>query len=372
MEINTPRREDRVPVPTQIANATPTEGHDFIYEPGRGGRRLDTEEMRKRRVRREHVAASHFGEVNTYFHMDRMAAYVDRLLQSLGRPSLPKVVALVNAHSGAIDRGGRRDGVMSGGRWCAFQGGHYRLPSSTILNSEPAVPAENGEVHFGPGRTVSRGGALAEYAGVGYRANASHNAGIIYHEYGHHVVRHTADPMANRLRHPQRQVNRKSALDEGCCDYLAAALLGTPDIWALHHHHSETAFHPRSLRSAVTMGDFDPSASADPHKNGTILGAALWDLRVAMSLHETGAEETCDRTLLEALCLLGESLPSNGSIRLRDVVTARSPFGALLGAWLDADTHLNRSRFGPLAIEVFAHRGIHPPIGVSESRRRAS
>jgi len=120
-------------------------------------------------------------------------------------------------------------------------------------------------------------GALVEFEGSRYRANASHNAGIIYHEYGHHITRHTADFRANRLHSPEAQDNRKAALDEGICDYWAATMLNAPHIWAWHKRHDNEYVHPRSLVSHKTMGEFDPAPKADPHANGTIFAAALWD-----------------------------------------------------------------------------------------------
>lgn len=63
------------------------------------------------------------------------------------------------------------------------------------------------------------------------------------------------------------------------CDYWAAALLETPHIWAFHHRHDGEVIHPRSLMSKMTMADYDPGPRADPHVNGTIWAAMLWELR---------------------------------------------------------------------------------------------
>src|SRR5262249_39796659 len=148
----------------------------------------------------------HFGEVNTYFHLDRIAAYVDGLLRTLGKPSLPRLIAVVNAHHGATEIApGLRDGVEKHGKWLPFQGGHYRLPCrrTTVREHEPISP--DGEIHLGPGWRLLEHGALPEAVGRRYRANAAHNAGILYHEYGHHITNHTADLMANQLRPSDRQ-----------------------------------------------------------------------------------------------------------------------------------------------------------------------
>src|SRR5947209_70307 len=111
-------------------------------------------------------------------------------------------------------------------------------------------------------------------AGGSYRHNASHNAGILYHEYGHHINRHTADFRANALRPPHRQVNLKTAMDEGTCDYWAATMLGTPHIWAWHRRHDHQEVHPPWLTSSKTMADYDQSPVADADANGTIWAAA--------------------------------------------------------------------------------------------------
>jgi hypothetical protein len=113
-------------------------------------------------------------------------------------------------------------------------------------------------------------GALAQAAGGAYRHNASHNAGTLYHEYGHHIHRHTADFRANAWRAPECQSNRKIATDEGTCDYWAATMLETPHIWAWHHRHDGVVTHRRRLVARKTMADYDPSPEADPHINGTI------------------------------------------------------------------------------------------------------
>src|SRR5262249_18285399 len=150
---------------------------------------------------------------------------------------LPRVTAVVNAHDAATEKNGVRDGVWRRDHWRPFQGGHYRLPSQHYSLDEPTPISADGEIHLGPGSQLSERGDLAEAAGGHYRANASHNAGILYHEYGHHIGRHTADFQANSMRSRQRQSNRKSPLDEGACDYWAAALLETPPIWAFHKRH---------------------------------------------------------------------------------------------------------------------------------------
>ena len=211
-----------------LGDARPDATGDFLFEPGRGGGRIDKARIAAPDFRWRYIQASRF------------------------------------------------DGVRGPNHWLPFQGGHYRLPSRRYEMPEhhPISPA--GEIHLGPGRGLLEHGALVEAAGGRYRANASHNAGIIYHEYGHHITRHTADFRANNLVPRDQQNNRKTAMDEGTCDYWAAAMLGTPHIWILHRRHDDQEIHVRSLASSKSMADFDVGPQADAHANGTIWGSD-WD-----------------------------------------------------------------------------------------------
>ena len=118
-----------------LGDAQPDAQGDFIYEPGRGGGRMDKIALAAPDFRWRYTQASHFGEVNTYYHLDRIATHVDDLLHELKAPSLPTVTAVVNAHHAATEMentpGGEgiRDGLSRDARWVPFQGGHYRLAS---------------------------------------------------------------------------------------------------------------------------------------------------------------------------------------------------------------------------------------------------
>ncbi|HKW39756.1 MAG TPA: M36 family metallopeptidase [Gemmatimonadales bacterium] len=334
---------------TALGDAEPNADGDFLFEPGKGGGRLDKVVLPEPGFCWRYIQAARFGEVNTYFHVDRIAAYVDGLLHQLGAASLPRVIAVVTAHPATTERNGLRDGVRRpSGRWFPFQGGHYRLPGRkyTVAEHEPLAP--DGEIHLGPGWSLLEHGALVEAAGGRYRANASHNAAIIYHEYGHHVARHTADFAANARRRPDRQRNRKSAIEEGTCDYWAATLLETPHIWAWHRRHDEGFPHRRHLASAKTMRDYDPRAGADPHANGTIWAAALWDLRARLSLVD--GPLAVDLLVLQALLVLG-GLP-----------VRRTSFQSGLAALLHADEVLNAARHRATILRTFTGRGILPDV----------
>jgi hypothetical protein len=194
------RWDDGEPHPTPLGDALPDENGDFLFDPSRGGGRVDVQSLGRPKRRERYRQAAHFGEVNTYYHLDRMAAYVDALLHELGAASLPAVTVLVNAHHAATEIApGMRDGVLRSGNWLPFQGGHYRLPTGRAGMEHQPVAAM-GEIHLGPGWRLVTDGALPTLAGRAYRANASHNVGIQYHEYAHHLCRHTADFCANAQR----------------------------------------------------------------------------------------------------------------------------------------------------------------------------
>jgi len=345
-----------------VGDAQPNSDGNFFFEPGRGGGRMDKALLAAPDFRWRYIQASHFGEVNTYFHLDRIASYVDGLLRELGAPSLPRVVAAVNAHHAATEEHGLRDGVRGprSGCWLPFQGGHYRLPSRRydVIEFEPLSP--DGEIHLGPGWQLLYHGALVERAGGRYRANASHNAGIIYHEYGHHITRHTADFQANALRSPNRQKNRKAPIDEGTCDYWAAAMLGTPHIWAWHRRHDEQEIHPRSLSSSKTMADYDYRPEADEHLNGTIWGAALWDLRARLTASEPDGSRKADLLVLQALLLLGKLTGPQNDEEREWLLRMRTNYGAGLAALLQADDLLNAGRNHGTILPCFQKRGIQP------------
>jgi hypothetical protein len=307
-----------------------------------------------------YIQASRFGEVNTYFHLDRIAAFVDGLLRELHAPPLPRVTAVVNAHHAATEQDGVRDGVRGRRQWLPFQGGHYRLPSAHHGLPEHKPIALDGEMHLGPGWRLLDHGALVEMAGGRYRANASHNAGIIYHEYGHHIARHTADFRANALRPPDQQSNRKTAMEEGTCDYWAAAMLGAPHIWILHRRHDQHEIHARSLASARTMADYDHASKADVHANGTIWGAALWDLRTQLSATIQDGGRKTDLLVLKALLILGELVPRWQRTTVRNVRLTRKNFDVGLRALLLADELLHGGAHRDTLLEIFSKRGICP------------
>jgi hypothetical protein len=348
--------------PVPVGDAQPDPQGNFWFEPGRGGGRVDKIRLAAPDFRWRYLQAAHFGEVNVYYHLDRIAAYLDGLLRFLGASSLPRITAIVNAHHAAtdLDASGLRDGARGRSRWIPFQGAHYRLRGKPTEMPEYGPIAPSGEIHFGPGWHRAEHGALVELIGGRYRMNASHNPGIIYHEYGHHLTRHTADLRGNALRPPDRQDNRKCALDEGMSDYWAATMLETPHIWAFHQRHDSECIHPRSLASPKTMSDYDRRPGADSHANGTIWAAALWDLRTRLLAAETDGARQTDLLVVGCLLALGRRSPYRGPATPRVLRWMREGFAAALEALIEADTAVNGGRHLTLMLETFARRGIHP------------
>jgi len=348
--------------PVLLGDARAGEGGNFIFDPAAGGPRVDRGRPPVAATRERHLQAARFGEVNTYYHLDLMAAYVDALLRELDEPPLPSVTAVVHAHPGVMGPRGLPDGAQKKGRWRPFQGGHYRLPGHRTRVLEQAPVSQEGEIHLGPGWELLGNGALVRASGGPYRHNASHNAGILYHEYGHHVARHTADFRRNADRPPDMQDNRKTSLEEGICDYWAATMLDSPHIWAWHRRHDGAVVHRRSLTSAKTMAEFDPRlGTVDPYANGTIWAAGLWDIRESM-----GDAKKTDLLLLRSLSLW-RKLRSDAAAAWRE---GPDSFRAGLTLLLRADEERFASRHHDIIRFALRRRGVHPLEGRAASRRR--
>lgn len=271
------------------------------------------------------------------WHLTRARERFERLLN---RP-LPPLLVRIGVHAEELPGWG---------------GGHHRLPAAHYRLEEGA-PEVHGELHLGAGRRFR---ATAD----GPRwAAAAHNPAILVHEFGHHVVRHTADPRANALASPHRQDNRKVALDEGTADYLAATVLGTADIYGWHR--SGVPRHDRRRRAldvGWTMSSFTGGRHADPHADGTVWASALWSARSAAA--RILPTEHFDALVLEALVRLGRrgaGAPASQARRLR------KQYAAGLGALLEADEAW-RTGLGDAIQGSFAAHGIR--LGASNSALR--
>jgi hypothetical protein len=273
-----------------------------------------------------------FGVVNTAFHTQRALRFAAALI---GHP-LPDLLVRIGMH----DRPHR------------WGGGHYRLPAPSCAELRPT-----GEVHLGGGRKF-----LASPGGRPYFHAPAHNAAIIYHEVGHHICRHTADFRLNRLRPPQRQTNKKIAVDEGTADLFAAILLGTPDIYGWHRHAiPEWDQRRRKLDRRWTMAHFRRGRGRDPHADGTVWASAGWSARQAVVA--AGADAIrFDAVLLCGLERLGHD---GGPARTVQALRVRRHFSQLLAAMAGADPEL-----APVVLAAMARHGIR--MGTSNAQLRAA
>ena len=133
-------------------------------------------------------------------------------------------------------------------------------------------------------------------------------------------------------------------------------MLGTPHIWAWHQAEN----HHRSLASDKSMADFDHDRSADPHLNGTIWGAALWDLRTALAARDPDGTRKTNLLLLQALLLIGKMMGGENPPTPESVREVRGRYSVGLAALLHADEKLFGGQHRHAVLETFAKRGISP------------
>lgn len=282
------------------------------------------------------------------FALTNVAACARRLLDRVEAEldhTLPPLRILLGRHETGLHRWG---------------GGHYRLPAQTYTElPEDSTVDPAGEVHLGSGRLY-----LVQ-AGAPYLHAPGHDVAIVAHEVAHHVCRHVADFRVNQLRPPQQQTNSRTAVEEGTCDYLAAAMLEHPDIYGWHRGNLPmTDPRRRCLSSRWTMADFRGGHDADPHTDGAIWASALWEARSQADQADHPAE-SMDGVLLRGLAVLGRHDALDRSPETR---RARRHFGTLLSAMLEASQddalarHLER---------VMAGRGIHPGWSNVQAREAA-
>ncbi|HEY2706236.1 MAG TPA: hypothetical protein VGL20_21345 [Candidatus Dormibacteraeota bacterium] len=308
---------------------------DLRFDPRRGGGPTATPEHRR--------DALAFGVVNTAHHLSRALA---RATELLGRP-LPPLVAVVGAHAA---------------RHPGWGGGHYRLPAesySTLPEEEP--PVATGEIHLGAG------GRLVPLDGRAYLHTASHDPAIVYHEFGHHLVHHTADLRCNRRRAAGAQTNRRIPLDEGTCDYIAAILMGTPDIYGWHRAGVPSySARRRRLDAPRTMAHFVGGHLSDPHADGAIWSAALWAARCELERGgvDPGRFDAVVLRSLERIGRSGDDLPVEVAQR------RRRRFATALEAIL-AEDEAGGGDLATVVETVFAARGIEVGTANNESRWRA-
>jgi hypothetical protein len=256
------------------------------------------------------------------------------LVETYVQTTLPRLRILIGNH----EAGGRRWG-----------GGHYRLPASSYSELPEPFPVDPaGEVHLGSGR------AYVQHDGARYLHAPGHNVALVSHEVAHHVCRHVADFRLNRLRPPSQQSNRRTAVEEGTCDYLAAVMIGHPDIYGWHRGQVPISDpRRRHLSSPWTMADFRGGHDADPHADGSIWACALWEARSRAG--EAGLPgESVDMLLIGGLAGLGRE---HGLARSPETRRARKYYGTLLSRMLEACTDATLAEH---VERVMGARGIRP------------
>jgi hypothetical protein len=303
----------------------------------------------------EAAEATRFGMVNVLFHVTAVAGRMNRLLRELGAQELPPVHCVVGAHCGSRLPGyGQDDADYRHGRGLPLQGAHYRLSSLTTGVPEPAPVRPGGEIHFGPGRHRE------PFAGrLSYLRNASHNPATIYHEYGHHLCRHTADFRLNAERRSAPQRNGKTGPEEGVCDFLAAVMLGTGRPYGWQRPARGALRDPAVFRPPV-------DADADPHEVGARWSTVFWRTRhllLSRGLIDSG--DDFDRAFLLALLAVGCIAPAHSDARSRSERAAvRAAPDTLVRCYLAALRELLGADAGGMAERQLEEHG---PLAVADS-----
>src|SRR5215831_6077261 len=324
--------------------------HDgtLCFDPSQGG--IRTRENRRACGAFNAIVAeaNRFGMVNAYAHADIATRYANRLLADLGAPALPTLGVVVGAHSGSRLPGyAEGDGDLRTGELRPMAGGHYRLSARTTVVPEPFPIAPTGEVHLGPSRYRK------PFAGsVSYLRNAAHNPAIVYHEFGHHLCRHTADFRCNGERRPERQRNGKPGVEEGICDYFTGVLLGSGRPYGWYRADQGRRRDLDRPRPAVR-------AHGDAHAVGAAWASAFWQCRATLiGTRCLGSPVDHDRALVATLLGIGE-LGRGGSRKTRSRRSARrcDP-SAVVTMYIDALTDDIGARAAATALGVFERTGL--------------
>ena len=108
------------------------------------------------------------------------------------------------------------------------------------------------------------------------------------------------------------------------------------------------------------MTDYDSRREADPHLNGTIWAASLWDLRTRLDTTQPDGGHRTDLLVLRALLLLGQSTTPPKGETAKELRRARGSYEAGLAALVEADELLNAGRNREAILACLGRRGIHP------------
>lgn len=298
----------------------------LCFDPADGGVRTRENRLAGGAHNKVVLEATRFAMVNAFVHTARVARYVNQLLGELGEPALPMLPVVVSAHAGSRLEGfAPGDGDYRSGRMRPLAGGHYRLSQRTTGVPEPVAVCPTGEVHLGPGRLRQR------FAGrEGYLRAAAHNPATIYHEYGHHLCRHTADFRLNAQRRPSEQRNGKPGVEEGVCDYLAASMLGTGRPYGWYRPARGERRDP-----AAWSCERDGGGGVDAYTIGARWSSLWWRSRHCLLAGGSLDVEGHDRALVATLVALGESGTADSGSRRR-AEAHRCSAGTIVEAYLGA------------------------------------
>ncbi|MDP9335408.1 MAG: hypothetical protein M3Q30_19170 [Actinomycetota bacterium] len=300
----------------------------LCFDPSQGGVRTRENRRARGAFNRLVAEADRFGMVNAYVHAQRAAQSFNTLLADVGTPPLPVLHVVVGAHFGSKLPGyGCGDGDRRWGALRPLSGGHYRLSTRSTGVPEPLSVEPDGEIHLGPSRYRKPFAAW-----IAYLRNAAHNPAIVYHEFGHHLCRHTADFRLNAERAPGKQRNGKTGIEEGVCDYFAAVLLGSGRPYGWYRADRGRRRDPELPRHAS-----ERDGRSDAHAVGATWAGAWWRCRRELVAQgHLRAEVDHDRTLARALLAVGE-VGRGGKRRTRtDREAQRSSPNTMLSAYLAA------------------------------------
>lgn len=300
----------------------------LCFDPSQGGVR--PRENRRARGAFNHIVAeaNWFGMVNAYVHSRRAARTLNDLLIEVGGPMLPRLHVVVGAHSGSQLPGyASGDGDRRSRELRPLSGGHYRLSTRTSGVPELVPVDAEGEMHLGPSRYRK------PFAGsAAYLRNAAHNPAIVYHEFGHHLCRHTADFRLNAERAGDKQRNGKTGIEEGVSDYFSAVLLGSGRPYGWYRADRGRRRDPEMFRHASTSVEGD-----DPHGVGAIWASAWW--RARLDLVADGhlrSEVDHDRVMLRALLAVGRIAAGGKRSTRTQRESLRSSRATMRSAYLEA------------------------------------
>ena len=328
----------------------------LYFEPRSGGVRMRENRLGRGARNPDVQEATHFGMVNVIYHVSRCADYLNGILRELGASVLPRLTIVVGAHAGSRLPGyAQGDGDYRPGHIRPFTGGHYRLSARTTGIDEHFPVDPSGEIHLGPGRRRT------SFAGqAAYLRNAAHNPATIYHEFGHHLCRHTADFRLNAEREPDQQRNGKIGPEEGICDYVAASLLGSGRPYGWYRPTRGERRDPAILRR------WEGDDERDAHAAGAIWAAALWNARQQLLRQNLlGSPRDHDRAVLRALLQLGTVAARRGQRRpRRDREAERGAPATVIEAYLTALREEGGAHAVEVGASVLAAAGLHREISV--------